>query len=789
MQGTVAQRFPSSAAGAKHYRVALAVLLLSATGFSLQISLTRIFSLLFQYHYVFLVVSLAVLGLGLGAALGYAAKQLNFFQDDLKAIHAALLLLAWILPLTAWLLSTLESSDVTAIAILLSLLPYLLIGFINALVYSHFARDSHFIYGSDLVGAALGLSLSLVATATFGPFTTILLCGVLVALTSRLIASGKMSRWLSVSSVALLALLGVTNYFTNVVGYHPENVVLAPPDKTMIHVLQNERLEPDLLESRWGAFARIDVVRLKNDAQRYVFTDGGAGSLMQRLEPDVHISRYDWLEKEIPYLPFTVGKNDDTLIIGAGAGYDVFMAKYGGAKNITAVEINPTIVEITRAYQEYNGNILDSEGVTTFITDGRNFAERTNKTFDLIFLNNVYSQAAAPTNASLAENYTFTLEAFRAYWQRLNGDGRLAIVGHNGIEGVRLLMTALSMLEGEGLELKDALYHTSLVMSDPKQDPNVAPSVLMLTKSVWTRESAELYAARVSQLNLLPLFIPHVFEQSLGVLTNGSMTLQDYYKANSDYNIFPTEDSRPFFYNLTPGLPPTLQKLLIVACGLAGVYFISILFLRPRHPVRRFTRFTLLLHFSLLGLGYILAEVALLKQFELLLGQPVLSLVVTLGTMLLASGVGSLFSQRFGVGGMARAITFSAFGVAFYSLVLAVVSPVLIPSILPFSLASRVLVTVLLLFPLGFLMGIPFPSALRIAGVVDAKSIPLLWAANALMSTLGAVVATVLGILVGFHMALLVAAALYFLVAVACQGMWSRSIRPYLNPTVDRIFQ
>jgi hypothetical protein len=769
----------SPIAEAKNYRVAVAVLLLAATGFSLQLTLTRIFSLLFQYHYVFLVVSLAVLGLGLGAALGYAVlgygvKQLGFLQAELKTIAVAMLLLAWLLPLTAFLLSGLESSDLTAIAVILSLLPYLLIGFINALVYTHYAKDSHLIYGADLIGAALGLGVSLAVIAFVGPFTMMMFTGVVIALASFVFSRTKVMRWLTSASVCLLAVFVVVNEVTDAVGYHPQTISHAPPDKTMIHVLQNRGLESELLASRWGAFARVDVVKIKNDAQRYVFTDGGAGSLMQGLEPNVDISRYDWLEQEIPYLPFRMGAVEDTLIIGAGAGYDVFMANYAGAKNITAVEINPTIVEVTRAYKDYNGNILDSEGVTTLITDGRNFAQRTNKTFDLIFLNNVYSQAAAPTNAALAENYTFTLEAFRAYWQRLNSNGRLAIIGHNGIEGVRLLMTALAMLEGEGLELPEALAHTSLVMSDPKRDPNVAPSVLLLSKAAWTQEGAEAYAARVNELDLLSLFIPHVFEKPLGVLTSDSMTLQDYYRANPDYNIFPTSDSRPFFYNLKPGLPPTLQTLLIVSSGLVILFFAVTVFLRPESAVARRTRFTLLSYFSLLGLGYILVEVALLKRFELLLGQPVLSLAVTLGTLLLASGVGSLFSGRVGDKGVARAVTIAATSVALYLLVLVLVLPFTVTAALPLSLVNRVLLTTALLFPLGVLMGIPFPSGLRVASRVDARGIALLWAANALLSTLGAVVATVLGLLVGFHVVLLVAAGVYVFIAILVQvsGVW-----------------
>jgi Spermine/spermidine synthase domain len=767
----------SPVAESNHYRVAVAVMLLSATGFSLQIVLTRIFSLLFQYHYVFLVVSLAVLGLGLGAALGYGAKQLHFVRDDARAIRLALLLLACILPLTAFLLSGLESANLTSVAVILSLLPFLLTGFCYALLYTQYAKASHILYGADLMGAALGLVGSLAILAVIGPFTTMLLGSVMVAFAALLLGEATTKVWLATISMAVLAVLTVTNYFTDFIGYHPERIVNAPPDKTMIHVLQNEALNPEVLESRWGAFARVDVVKIKNDAQRYVFTDGGAGSFMQRLESNVHISRYDWLEEEIPYLPFTLGSVDDTLIIGAGAGYDVFMAKYAGATNITAVEINPTIVEVTRAYKDYNGNILDDEGVTTVIADGRNFTERTEKTFDLIFLNNVYSQAAAPTNASLAENYTFTLQAFRAYWQRLNDDGRLAIIGHNGIEGVRLLMTALAMLEGEGLEPADALQHTSLVMSDPKRDPNVAPSVFVLSKSAWTPEASVAYAARVQTQGLVPLFIPRANETALGVLLNGSMTLNEYIKTNSDYNLFPTTDSRPFFYNLNPGLPSVLQTLLLVSTALVIIFLTVVSFIKVPKPARASSRLVFLTHFSLIGVGYILVEIALLKQFELLLGQPVLSLVVTLGALLLASSVGSFFAQRFTVARLPQVIGMLAFVVSLYLLALVFALPNLVNAALPFSLIGRCFITVLFVFPLGFFLGVPFPSALRVASDADNLSIPLLWASNALLSTLGAVLATVLGMLVGFQMVLLAAVIIYFLVASLCQFLWSRQTK------------
>ena len=49
----------------------LALFIVSGTGLAFEITLTRIFSLFFQYHFAFLAVSLAVLGLSLGAAWGH----------------------------------------------------------------------------------------------------------------------------------------------------------------------------------------------------------------------------------------------------------------------------------------------------------------------------------------------------------------------------------------------------------------------------------------------------------------------------------------------------------------------------------------------------------------------------------------------------------------------------------------------------------------------------------------------------------------------------------------------
>jgi hypothetical protein len=337
-------------------------------------------------------------------------------------------------------------------------------------------------------------------------------------------------------------------------------------------------------------------------------------------------------------------------------------------------------------------------------------------------------------------------------------------------------MTALAALQGEGMALNQALHHTALVMSDASLDPSNAPSVLLINKQPWAEDAAEDFRFEVTRRGMSPLFIPHTAEDALAVLLNGSMTLEEYIAANIDYNIFPTTDNRPFFYHFIVGLPDALSRLLQLSLLLTTGYFILAAALHPDNLKHEWSRVNLLVYFSLLGAGYLLAEVALQQRFKLLLGDPVLSLIVTLGALLLGSGLGSLLGSGFGSGRLPRLIVLSTLGVGVWLLAAALFYPSLVTFALPHSLIIRISITIIAILPLGMLMGIPFPSGLRFAALSDEGGIPLYWGMNALASTLGAVLAAIIGLLLGFHVALLTGALLYLLAAGLVQFTWKRLV-------------
>jgi hypothetical protein len=91
--------------------------------------------------------------------------------------------------------------------------------------------------------------------------------------------------------------------------------------------------------------------------------------------------------------------------------------------------------------------------------------------------------------------------------------------------------------------------------------------------------------------------------------------------------------------------------------------------------------------------------------------------------------------------------------------------PLIFNQLLGLALALRLLVMVLMLVPLGFLMGFPFPLGIRALKEMEMdRYIPWMWGINGVGSVLGSTFTIVLAISLGFAQALLVGAICYLLV-------------------------
>src|SRR5262249_3292160 len=171
-----------------------------------------------------------------------------------------------------------------------------------------------------------------------------------------------------------------------------------------------------------------------------------------------------------------------------------------------------------------------------------------------------------------------------------------------------------------------------------------------------------------------------------------------------------------------------------------------------------------LLYFVAIGLGYITVEISLIQRFVLFLGHPTYALTVVAFLLLLASGAGSVAARRWMSGSSSLLKVLGLIAALILLIVFAL--PALLSSAVGLPFSVKLLMSGAVLTPLGFLMGMPFPTGLRLISTVEWA-----WALNAAASVLGSVMAMVIAIHFGLTVTLVCAAAAYVLAAI-CSGAW-----------------
>jgi hypothetical protein len=767
MPGIIGNQSSAPSSSVVRGRVVVALFLVSASGLVFEIALTRVFSLLFQYHYVFLAISLAILGLSLGAVLG---RFLGFSRPEApgeRVLSLTLLALSVTFPLVAIFLARFPFAGSVLPQAAAALIPFLLVGLFAALTFARSPARSGLLYGADLLGAATGVAAAVGLLNLMGAFNVVMGLGMVAALAALVLSLSSSNRSHRLGPFLCLALGGgflALNLLLTPFVFAPARLASAPRDKTMVSVLRDPSQSTHIVYTAWGPFARVDVVETADPSVKVVFTDGGAGSEMVRFDGD--LEEVALLRKTPEFLPFTVGPVEHTLVLGAGAGKDVLLALLADAQRITAVEVNPAMVEATRHFADYNGDILDRPEVELVVGDGRTFVERSSERYDLIYLNLVYTQAAEPASQALVENYIFTQQAFRAYLDHLTPGGHLAIISHNALEGSRAAITGLQVLVNEGEPLPGALRHMALLML-PVDDPTQRTSVMVLGQQPLREGEIQRLAEGARELGMQPLYLSGVFEAPFAPLLEGA-SMDEFLADNPVYDLRPASDDRPFFFKLDLGLPLPIIRTLVVAAVLATSLLILTLWQpkRGRRTEGRGRWVAIVVYMAIIGMAFMLLEVPLIQRFQLLLGYPVLSLTLVLGTLLLAGGLGSLISQRWPREGLPRRVAGAALLIGVVAVLCRLVLPSLVRQLLPAPIVWRVLVTVGLTALLGIPMGVPFPSALRLVGERHGRGVPLIWAVNGAFSVLGSTLAVVVAMTWGFGWAMIAGVVLYLALAM-----------------------
>ncbi len=573
-------------------------------------------------------------------------------------------------------------------------------------------------------------------------------------------------------------------------------------------------MQGEIIETRWSAFGRTDLVAYRNDPEQMViYIDGTAGTPMYRFNGDSNNpdSRVQSLKTSfagyLPFLHLPEEERNNALIIGPGGGRDILLALLGGVGEITAVEVNRELVDVVREYASYNGGIYtDYENVSLYVDEGRNFLKRQNKTYDIIMLSlPVTNTSRSLEGYALTENFLFTMDSINDYLEHLTDKGRLIVVAHDKVEILRLLSISLAALSQRGVDSEAAMEQIYIIGSD-------SYPVFVLKKTPFESAEIALIHQSIHQLryDLLSSYLPgngqgsttyhmeeghfnelSTFNLSLLGIGNGEIGFSDLERALEEGNldVSPVTDDSPFFYKFEKGIPQpvsivlwTSVIMLLLAILVPLIYWKKKAYFREAHPENRrglkraLPRF--MVFFTMLGIGFMLVEISAIQRFILFLGQPVLSLAVLLFSILVGAGMGSMYSGRFASGKIVKVIAIISMSIVALLLIYAFSLPLILEQLLGLELAIRLLATVALLAPLGFLMGFPFPLGLRLLKEVRMENyIPWMWGINGISSVLGSAMTIIVAISFGFTEALLLGAACYFTAFLTFQrSQYKRSL-------------
>ena len=756
----------------------------SAALLMIELALTRIFSVTMYYHFAFLAISIALFGLSASGVYVYVArKQLNRRStESLLAIHALIFAGAAVLSLAALVrirvgLNYSPSNLAKMIAIYtLAALPFFTGGAVISLAISRFSKRVNVVYGADLIGAAVGCLLLLPLMNRFGAPGVVLLAALLGSMAALLFAPRK-----ALGQTALAAALAVgVPGGAQLLGTAPFDV-----SNTKGHDFDK------VLFSKWNSFSRIAVYdRSHGDwslsasytgalpETRFMDIDSAASTPILRFNGD--LSTVGYLRYELTGLAYHLMKEGfNALVIGPGGGRDLLTALVFGARQVEGVEVNPIIVNdvMLRQFKDFSGSIYANPRVKVAVDDGRSYVRRSDEHFDVIQASLVDTWAATAAGAyTLTENTLYTKEAFEDYLDHLSDRGMLTITRWV-FDGLRLVSLAQAACDTRGCSVRDQL---AVVRQD-------RVATFLLKKTPFTPDEVARLHDISGKLGFTVLYAPGQRETNNEYAQLVLAPDRHAFYASYGKDVSPTTDDRPFFFNTTKirdqfqtafgrsmlfgnGLS-ALMTLMAISLTFVVLFVVGPLVLagselRGTHWPRW------LLYFGLLGAGFMLIEVALLQRFVLLLGHPVYSLTVTLFSLLLGTGVGSLISQRIGDAQLLGRVQLVIVGIVGVAILGIFALPPIIVLAISASHMARIALAVALIAPAGVLLGMPLPAGIRLMAVTHSELVPWAWGMNGALSVIGATLAVFLAMNWGFSITLLAGAAVYLMAAVLLRSSY-----------------
>jgi len=486
-------------------------------------------------------------------------------------------------------------------------------------------------------------------------------------------------------------------------------------------------------------------------------------------------------------LGFMLGARERVLILGAGGGDTIALARINGASSILAVEphraIKKLALEISPA--------LGSEDIRWMVSDIRSAIERIDDRFNLIQYGPAGSPAGALAGAgAIRENYTLTIEGVTRMIELLDDDGVLVIScwlktpPRNFIKLIALVVEAARVAKLEDINRRLVVVRgmrTGVLALSMRPLSTAQAGVIRDFAYSRALDIVHLFDLDDSEANQTNRLEEPFYRRSTLELIAGKPLS---YRWADSFDLRVVRDSRPFFdktlnwRTLTGKLPG--DKLGVVRQQEIGDFFImavlgqalvafALLVLAPVALVKGLPwgRARTLFYFAAIGFAYMAVEVTFIQKLTVILGHEVYSISAVLALLIAFTGAGSLVYSRWKSFNRVHLSVTAGLIVVILLLAGVLLDARLIRMTARMPFVARVSAALCVLGPLGFLMGFFFPYGLSGLG---AKTLPWAWAANGCASVAGAIMAAAIAAGWGFPVTVTAAAACYAAAAFCARG-------------------
>lgn len=781
----------------------MGIFFVALAGLAYQVLLTRIFSVMLYYHFAFAGVSLAMLGMTIGAMQVYgeasASTEKSFADGWIKAalmfsVSGVMAIPIFMyLPQLAELILPRQSLTVVLsvllpFAMLFFVVPFTYCGICITLLLTRASLPVNQLYAWDLAGAAIGCLAIVGAMFVLDPISILFCLGGVVAASAWFMAtkSGSSLKPLALYCMGALFALGLAHGTAYLTGMPVLKLEWA-----------KNKYQGATLFERWNVFSRVVVTPRSPETSRIpsgwgfgsqptmaapeqvnLSIDADAGTVITRF--DTHdITSLRYLQDDIINAGYFVRPAKDVAVIGVGGGRDILSALTFGATRVTGIEINPAIFEaLTDKFADFSGNLHRRNDVRLVNAEARSWLAASSEHFDLIQISLIDTWAAtAAGGLTLTENKLYTIEAWQEFLHRLTPEGVLTVSRwfdaetHQG-EFYRLLALATEALRKLGVPATEMRRHI-LALNARK----------IITVIVSRGGFADAEIPRITEhykkAGFTIMADPTTAWDATSLAIVSGQADANFYR-NLPYDVSAPTDDRPFFFymkRLSDGANLDIKKQLEnnevagiflqnnfavsvifwLFCGvlvLCAVFVILPLLDRSRLPMTGESIFYLL-YFSGIGIGFMLIEISQMQRLMIFLGHPVYGLVVVLFTLLLFGGLGSLLAGwRHMLPAWGRPAALCV-----VLLLTGLATPFVTDGLKAYDTVIRVVASVVLLAPAGLFMGMMFPLGMAYTRRLVAQQ-PWFWGINGATSVL----ASIMGVAISMEYGI----AATYMVGVAC---------------------